>query len=73
MVGKIHTRNAGNKDISIPNIQMNALMGFVSDAFNATILNSDLSLDIKIKAVREFAKLLWIQNDLIQRHYTNQN
>ncbi len=71
MVGKIHTKQAGNPDIFIPVIQMNALMGFVSDAINQTILESHLDFPIKAKAVRAFSKLLWIQNDLIQRHYSN--
>src|SRR5262245_3138541 len=31
-VGKIHTPKAGNKDLRVPLVQMNALMGFVSDA-----------------------------------------
>lgn len=69
MVGKIHTKKAGNPDIFIPGVQMNALMGFVGDAFNATILGSDLPFEVKVKAIRAFSKLLWLQNDLIQRHY----
>jgi hypothetical protein len=44
-------------------------MGFVADAVNATILGFDLPEDAKGKAIRAFSKLLWIQNDLINRHY----
>jgi hypothetical protein len=69
MVGKIHTPDAGNATINVPLVQMNALLGFVADAFNATILESQLAFDTKVKAARAFSKLLWIQNDLIQRHY----
>lgn len=69
MVGKIHTDKAGSKELYIPLVQMNALMGFVADAFNATIFTLGLDRETEIKAVRAFSKLLWIQNDLIVRHY----
>jgi len=68
-VGKIHTPAAGSGSINVPLVQMDALMGFVADAVNATILGADLPLEAKTKAVRAFSKLLWIQNDLIVRHY----
>jgi hypothetical protein len=68
-VGKIHTPKAGNPHINVPLVQMNALMGFVADAVNATILSSALSAEAKAQAVRAFSKLLWLQNDLINRHY----
>ncbi len=69
MVGKIHTQKGGNLEIVIPLVQMNALMGFVSDALVTTLLKLPLHCDQKIKMVRAFGKLLWIQNDLIARHY----
>lgn len=69
MVGRIHTPKAGNPAIHIPLVQMNALLGFVADAVNATILGADLAPDAKAAAVRAFSKLLWLQNDLINRHY----
>jgi len=53
----------------VPLVQMNALMGFVADAVNATILGFDLPAETKTAAVRAFSKLLWLQNDLINRHY----
>lgn len=68
-VGKMHTPKAGNPAINVPLVQMNALMGFVADAVNATILGSALPTDAKTRAVRAFSKLLWLQNDLINRHY----
>ncbi len=70
MVGKIHTAKAGSKEIVVPLVQMNALMGFVADAFTATILGLNLDRATEAKALRAFGKLLWIQNDLIARHYT---
>jgi len=70
MVGKIHTRKAGNREIHVPLAQMNALMGFVADALTATVFGLGLDRDTEQRLVRAFQKLLWIQNDLIQRHYT---
>jgi hypothetical protein len=69
LVGKIHTPGEGSKQINVPLVQMNALMGFVADAFNATIFSLNLPADATEKAVRAFSKLLWLQNDLINRHY----
>lgn len=46
-------------------MQINALMGFVADALNATLLGAPLPAPV----IRAFAKLLWIQNDRIVRHY----
>lgn len=48
---------------------MNALMGFVSDALLATILRLEVGSQTKARALRAFNKLLWLQNDLITRHY----
>jgi hypothetical protein len=69
MVGKIHTPKAGSKELDVPLVQMNALMGFVSDALIATIQGLGLDRDTEAKTLRAFCKLLWIQNDLITRHY----
>jgi hypothetical protein len=48
---------------------MNALLGFVADALNNTILNLGLERDAEVRTLRAFSKLLWLQNDLINRHY----
>jgi hypothetical protein len=69
MVGKMHTPKAGSKDLDVPLVQMNALMGFVSDALIATIESLGLPIEVERKATRAFNKLLWLQNDLITRHY----
>ncbi|MDY3553922.1 protoglobin family protein [Gemmata sp. JC717] len=69
MVGKMHTPKAGSKDLNVPLVQMNALMGFVSDALTATVLGLNLPRDTEARTLRAFGKLLWIQNDLITRHY----
>jgi hypothetical protein len=69
MVGKIHTDKAGAKEIDVPLVQMNALLGFVADALTAIILGLGLPRDEEARTLRAFCKLLWVQNDLITRHY----
>lgn len=68
-VGKIHTPKLGSKDLDVPLVQMDALMGFVSDALIATIFGLNLPREQEVKTIRAFNKLLWLQNDLIVRHY----
>lgn len=69
MVGKIHTSAAGSKQLHVPLVQMNALMGFVADALTSTILSLNLARTLETSMLRAFQKLLWLQNDLITRHY----
>jgi hypothetical protein len=69
MVGKMHTPKAGSPDLDVPLVQMNALMGFVADALISTIFGLDLDREAAARTVRAFNKLLWLQNDLITRHY----
>ena len=69
MVGKMHTPKAGSKALDVPLVQMNALLGFVADALLATIAGLGLDHDAEVRTQRAFNKLLWIQNDLINRHY----
>ncbi len=69
LVGKIHTPKAGSKDLDVPLVQMNTLMGFVSNALVSTILSLNLDRETEVKTLTAFNKLLWLQNDLITRHY----
>jgi hypothetical protein len=69
MVGKMHTPKAGAKELNVPLVQMNALLGFVADALTNTILSFGLERGQEIRTLRAFGKLLWLQNDLINRHY----
>lgn len=71
MVGRIHTAKAGSKELVVPLVQMNALMGFVSDALISTIIGLNLPRPQEVATLRAFNKLLWLQNDLITRHYQN--
>ena len=69
LVGKMHTPKAGSPDLDVPLVQMNALMGFVSDALLNVVLGLGLDRETEVRTVRAFNKLLWVQNDLITRHY----
>jgi hypothetical protein len=71
-VGAMHTAGKGNAEIDVPLVQMNALMGFVADALTATILSLPLEPASRATTLRAFQKLLWLQNDLINRHYAQQ-
>lgn len=71
-VGKIHTPKAGNKQIDVPLVQMNALMGLLADVLFQTIGELGLDRGQESKCQRAIGKLLWIQNDLINRHYAAQ-
>jgi hypothetical protein len=69
LVGKMHTPKAGSPDLDVPLVQMNALMGFVADALVVAIFSLGLDREAEVQTVRAFNKLLWLQNDLITRHY----
>ncbi len=69
MVGKMHTPKAGSEVLDVPLVQMNALLGFVADAITNVIFGLKLDREAEIITVRAFNKLLWLQNDLITRHY----
>jgi len=69
MVGKIHTPDAGNKQINVPLVQMNALIGLLSATLMDAIFDSSLDREKAVETQRAFNKLMWIQNDLVTRHY----
>lgn len=69
MVGKMHTPKAGSEELNVPLVQMNALLGFVADALTDAILGLGLERGQEVRTLRAFNKLLWLQNDLINRHY----
>jgi hypothetical protein len=68
-VGGMHTPALGSSDIDVPLVQMNALLGYVADALHATIFDLELDRETETRTLRAFSKLLWLQNDLINRHY----
>ena len=69
MVGKMHTPRAGAAELDVPLVQMNALLGFVADAVTRAILGLGLDRETEVRTLRAFQKLLWLQSDLISRHY----
>ena len=69
MVGKMHTPKAGNAEIDVPLVQMNALMGLLSDVLTDAISKFPMDHASMLATIRAFQKLLWIQNDFITRHY----
>jgi hypothetical protein len=71
MVGKIHTPKAGNSAIDVPLVQMNALLGLLSDVLTAAISSFPMDQASMLTTIRAFQKLLWIQNDFITRHYAD--
>jgi hypothetical protein len=70
-VGAMHTPAVGNPELNVPLVQMNALLGFVADAIHATIFDLELDREAERRTIRAFSKLLWLQNDLINRHYAS--
>lgn len=69
MVGKMHTPKAGNRQIDVPLVQMNALMGVLSDVLLTSISDWPLDGPTALRTFRAFNKLLWVQNDFVNRHY----
>jgi hypothetical protein len=68
-VGEIHTTKTGNSIIHVPLVQMNALLGYVSVALTDIILSLSIPHEDRRTTLLAFTKLLWIQNDLISKHY----
>ena len=68
-VGAMHTPSDGSAAVDVPLVQMNALLGYVADAINATVFSLNLDRETEQRTLRAFGKLLWLQNDLINRHY----
>jgi hypothetical protein len=68
-VGRMHTTKAGSPAIHVPLIQMNAMMGFMADLFLREVASLDLDADAKLRLAQALSKLLWLQNDLLSRHY----
>ena len=70
--GKIHTAKAGAEYIEVPLVQMNALMGFVAASVVSTLWDL-VPDDAKRRCyIEAWNKLLWVQNDLMNRHYVGQ-
>lgn len=53
----------------IPLVQMNAFMAFLADRVTVALLELELGREQERAALRAVQKLLWLQTDLITRHY----
>jgi len=62
------TPPSGSKELDVPLVQMNALMGFVA-TLDGDHSRPGLERDKRSRPCVPSRKLLWIQNDLITRHY----
>ncbi len=68
-VGAAHRADSGDPSVDVPRVQMNALLGLLSDLVQGEIARLDLPAPRRFEIARAFSKLLWLQNDMIQRHY----
>jgi hypothetical protein len=59
----------GNKTLQIDYLYVNALFGYVEDVLISAIMDLPVDNATKKAALRAFNKILWIQNDLMVRHY----
>ena len=69
-VGATHRPRPGARRADVPKVQVNALLGFIADQVVRSVVELELPLRQRIRAIRAFNKLLWIQSDLMGRHYT---
>ncbi len=46
-------------------------MGLLADTLTDVISQQPLDASTSLRTLRAFQKLLWIQNDFINRHYQN--
>ncbi|OJD15743.1 hypothetical protein AJ78_04041 [Emergomyces pasteurianus Ep9510] len=78
-VGIMHTGQAGFKHrekrpkLRVEVMHMSLLLGFVEEiVLKAILAAEELDLQAKTAVITAFNKLLWIQNDLFQRHYVTE-
>ncbi|KAM5473701.1 hypothetical protein MauCBS54593_002499 [Microsporum audouinii] len=77
-VGVMHTGKPGFKhrekrpELRVEVMHMSLLLGFVEDiVLQATMGAEELDIQTKTNVIRAFNKLIWIQNDLFQKHYVS--
>ncbi|TVY29855.1 hypothetical protein LHYA1_G001764 [Lachnellula hyalina] len=75
-VGIMHTGLPGFKhrehkpELRVEYIHMGALLGYVEDIVVGAVMEMEgVDAVVKMKVMRAFNKVLWIQNDLFARHY----
>jgi len=77
-VGIMHTGHPGFKhrekkpELRVEYIHMGALLGYVEDIVVGAVMEMEgVDASTKMKVMRAFNKVLWIQNDLFARHYVS--
>jgi hypothetical protein len=75
-IGLMHTGKAGfahrvgKPPLRVEYIHLSLILGYVEDMLiNAVITHPDLDIATKSAVVRAANKIIWIQSDLIARHY----
>jgi len=79
-VGIMHTGQPGFKhrvkrpELRVEYIHMGALLGYVVDIVVGAVMSMDvIDNEMKCKVIRALNKVVWIQNDLMARHYLVKN
>ncbi|MBI1325655.1 hypothetical protein GC170_21025 [bacterium] len=67
-IGATHAR-ADRADAKVPMTQINAMMGFLSDRLIAKARSLGLPHDREIALITALQKLIWIQMNMMVRHY----
>ncbi len=62
-------RSFAGRPKSLMVVQMNALMGLLAITLTETIMTQISDTQLAMRTMRAFEKLMWIQNDFINRHY----
>ncbi|KAL2075747.1 hypothetical protein VTL71DRAFT_690 [Oculimacula yallundae] len=75
-VGIMHTglpgfkHRANRPELRVEYIHMGALLGYVVDIVVGAVMGMDvIDNEMKGRVIRAFNKVVWIQNDLMARHY----
>lgn len=68
-IGRYYTPKLQNSKINVPHVQMNVLLGLIADIVKSAVYELMLDRETEIRTIRAFSKLLWIQSDLVSRHY----
>ena len=68
-MGRIHKAESHRARLDIPIVHMNAFLGQVADAIAGLIRGLGLEPDRELALIRAYMKVMWLQNDLVSRHY----
>lgn len=67
-IGATHAK-PDRSDAKVPIMQINAMMGFLSDRLLAKIRSLGLPHDREVALIAALQKLIWIQMNMMVRHY----